>query len=64
MSRAFQKGSQIDFRAAVKLPVAASREQVVEWIEYCTGARPDIQSSNPLIAFDMDAFGGVITFPK
>lgn len=55
MAREFVKGVTFSFRATLELPIAATDEQVLEWIEYNTGARCDIKNGNPLMAFDLNA---------
>lgn len=45
----------IEVRIKVTPPVAATREEIQEWVEYCTGYCGGISEDNPLCEYDMQA---------
>ena len=49
------KGRVVHVRFEFEMPIAATREQVDEWIAFVTGANGSCALNNPLLNFDLQA---------
>lgn len=53
-----QEGELIKVEMEIRLPAAATPQQVKQWIEYETHRCGSISNSNPLLHHEMEVFGG------